>query len=366
MHEKGSAYTKERIVVSSDHAGYDLKVSLKPFIQCLGYEVEDVGTFGKEPVDYPEYTAIAARKVISGECGKGIIFCGTGQGDAIAANKITGIRAALCWDGFTARMSRAHNDSNILVLGSWITATKLAQEIVSIWLNTAFEGGRHESRIAQIAEIEHQMAMRRGRIYDITQNIKPDMLSWPGDIRVSYKKADDGGSDSTTNLTLCAHTGTHIDAPSHVLQSGKGTDSFELDYMLGMARVCCIANTKCINRDTLESLNLDGVSRLLLKTDNSALLGKSEFNENYISISEDAAAYLIEKRIKFVALDYLSVDPFDSLDYPVHKLLLSSGVVVAEGVNLIDVPPGDYEMLCLPLKLENCDGAPARIILRTL
>jgi RpiB/LacA/LacB family sugar-phosphate isomerase len=366
MREKGSAYTKERIVVSSDHAGYDLKVCLKPFIESLGYEVEDVGTFSKEPVDYPEYTAIAARKVISGECEKGIIFCGTGQGDAIAANKISGIRAALCWDEFTARMSRAHNNSNILVLGGWITATKLAQEIVNVWLSTEFDGGRHQRRIAQITEIENQMALRRGIIYDITQDIKPGMLLWPGDIPVSYNKTGDGDSDSTTNLTLCAHTGTHIDAPSHVLQDGKGTDSLELDYMLGMARVCCITNTKCIDHDALESLNLDGVSRLLLKTDNSALLGKPGFSEDYVSISEDAAAYLIEKKLKFVALDYLSVDPFDSLNYPVHKLLLSCGIVVAEGVDLRDVPPGDYEMLCLPLKLKNCDGAPARIILRTL
>jgi arylformamidase len=96
------------------------------------------------------------------------------------------------------------------------------------------------------------------------------------------------------------------------------------------------------------------------------LLSKKEFAENYISILEDAAAYILEKGIKFIALDYLSVDPFGSLDLPVHKMLLSAGVVVAEGVDLREVPPGDYEMLCLPLKLENCDGAPARIILRSL
>ncbi len=366
MRKIGGINTNKRIVISSDHAGFSLKITLRPYIESLGYEVVDIGTFGEEPVDYPEYVVMAASKVISGECDKGIIFCGTGQGDTMVANKFPGIRAALCWDSFTARMSRAHNNANILALGSWVTAAKMAQEIVSVWLATEFEGGRHERRIYKIGEIENQMAFRRGKIYDITQSIKPKMLLWPGDLPVSYDKADDDSTVITTNLTLCAHTGTHIDAPLHVLQKGHGTDSFELNYMLGMARVCCVANTKCINRDDLESLKLEGVSRLLLKTDNSELLSKKEFAENYISISEDAAAYILEKGIKFVALDYLSVDSFGSLDLPVHKMLLSAGVVVAEGVNLREVPPGDYEMLCLPLKLENCDGAPARIILRSL
>jgi ribose 5-phosphate isomerase B len=353
-------------VVSSDHAGYDLKISLMPFIESLGYDVEDVGTFSKEPVDYPVFTAIAAQKVASRECGRGIIFCGTGQGDAIAANKVAGIRAALCWNEYTARMSRAHNDANMLVLGGWVTAPDLAKEIVRVWLTTGFEGGRHERRISEITDIERQMALNRGKTYDITLPIRLGMLLWPGDEPVVFQQDKGDGVASTTNIKLCAHTGTHLDGPCHMFQDAGGTESLELDNMLGLACVCSLQNKKIIDRETLEGINFEGISRLLLKTDNSDLLVKSEFCEDYVFITEDAAAYIIQKGIKFIALDYLSVDSYDSLDYPAHKMFLASGVIVAEGVDLRNVPPGIYEMLCLPLKLENCDGAPARIVLRTI
>jgi arylformamidase len=103
-----------------------------------------------------------------------------------------------------------------------------------------------------------------------------------------------------------------------------------------------------------------------LKTGNSELLESSGFDKDYVSLTEDAAEYLVEKGIRFVALDYLSVDEFDTSIYPVHRILMNAGVVIVEGVDLNEVPAGDYEMLCLPLKLEGCDGAPARVILRTL
>ena len=357
---------KERIVVSSDHAGFDLKCHLKPFIENLWYEVEDVGTFSKEPVDYPEYTFKAARRVISGECARGIVFCGTGQGDAMVANKVHGVRAALCWDEFTARMSRSHNDANMLVLGGWVTGHRVAEEMVRVWLATPFEGGRHERRVEQIGDIEKQMMLERGKIYDITQIIQPGMLLWPGDQKVEFNKVEYEGVTSLTQLNLSAHTGTHIDAPAHIIKGGRGVDELEIEQLTGLARVCHIPEVQCIDRALLSNINLDGVSRLLLKTHNSTLLGISSFNKDYISLNEDAAEYLVAKGIRFLALDYLSVDEFDSSIFPVHRVLLNAGVVIAEGVNLSDVPGGDYEMLCLPLKLKNCDGAPARIVLRTM
>ncbi|RJO62562.1 MAG: ribose 5-phosphate isomerase B [Dehalococcoidia bacterium] len=357
---------KERIVISSDHAGFDLKCHLKPFIEGLGYEVEDIGTFNKEPVDYPEYTFNAAQKVVSGQCSMGIVFCGTGQGDAMVANKVPGIRAALCWNEFTARMSRAHNNANMLVLGGWVTGYKVAEGIVRVWLATRFEGGRHERRIGQIGEIEKQMRLSRGKIYDITQTISPGMLSWPGEEIVAFNKVEYEGVSSLTHFVLSAHTGTHVDAQTHIISGGKGTDQLDLEQLTGLARVCHLQGGHSIDRTLLSNRSLDGVSRLLLRTSNSALLETAIFNKDYVSLTEDAAEYLVEKGIKFLALDYLSVDKFDTCMYPVHRILLNAGVVIVESVNLSSVPASDYEMLCLPLKLEGCDGAPARVILRTL
>jgi ribose 5-phosphate isomerase B len=357
---------KERIVISSDHAGFDLKCHLKPFIESLGYAVEDIGTYSKEPVDYPEYTFKAAKKVISGECSRGIVFCGTGQGDAMVANKVPGIRAALCWDEFTARMSRAHNDANVLVLGGWVTGHRVAEEMVRIWLSTPFDGGRHERRIKQIYDLERQMELARGKIYDITQTVRPGMLMWPGDQKVLFKQMEYEGVSSLTQLDLSAHTGTHVDAPAHIISGGKGADQLDLEQMTGLARVCHLPGVQSITRIILSDTSLGDVSRLLLRTSNSALLETSSFNQDYVSLTEDAAEYIVEKGIRFLALDYLSVDEFHASIFPVHRVLMNAGVVIAEGVDLSDVPAGDYEMLCMPLKLNNCDGAPARIVLRTL
>lgn len=357
---------KGRIVISSDHAGFELKCHLKPFIEGLGYEVEDIGTFNKEPVDYPEYTFNAAQKVASGQCSRGIVFCGTGQGDAIVANKVPGIRAALCWNEFTARMSRAHNDANMLVLGGWVVENKVAEEIVRVWLTTPFDGVRHERRVAKIGDIEKRVLMARDKIYDITQTIKPGMLSWPGEEIVAFNRVEHEGVSSLTHLVLSAHTGTHLDAPAHILSGGKGADQINLEQLAGLARVCHVPDAHRIDCALLKNISLDGVSRLLLRSSNSTLLESTSFEKDYVSLTEDAAEYLVEKGIKFLALDYLSVDEFDTCNYPVHKILLNAGVVIVEGVNLSSVPAGDYEMLCLPLKLEGCDGAPVRVILRTL
>ncbi len=356
----------KRIVVSSDHAGFDLKNHLKPFIENLGYQIEDIGTFSKEPVDYPEYTYRAAMRVVSGDCERGIIFCGTGQGDAIVANKVPGIRAALCWNEFTARMSRAHNDSNVLVLGGWVTGTKLAEEILRVWLSTPFDGDRHERRVKQITDIEKQMMLRRGKIYDITQTISPEMLSWPEDSPVSFNNTELEGVASLTRLDMSAHTGTHIDAPAHIICGGKGIDEIDIEQLSGLASVFDLSNAKIIDRVLLSGLNLAGVSRLLLKTSNSDLLNEPDFNQEYVSLTTDAAEYLVEQGIRLLALDYLSVDEFSSSLYPVHQILLNAGVVIVESVNLSEVPAGDYEILCLPLKIKGCDGAPARVILRTI
>ena len=150
-----------RIAIGSDHAGYELKQHLIDALKGLGHDVDDHGTHSLEPVDYPPICAGVARSVASGEADRGIVLGGSGQGEQMAANKVRGIRAALCNDLYTARLSRQHNDANVLSMGGRIVAFGLADEIVNLWLATDFEGGRHVRRVAQIAEIEGEQEEQR-------------------------------------------------------------------------------------------------------------------------------------------------------------------------------------------------------------
>jgi ribose 5-phosphate isomerase B len=143
-----------RVAMAADHAGFPLKEDLKAFLRDEGHEVQDHGTDSTEPVDYPPFCAAAARAVAAGDADRAIVLGGSGQGEQIAANKVVGIRAALCHDLYLARLSREHNDANVLAMGARVVAPTYAREIVRVWLETPFEGGRHEPRLEQIAEIE--------------------------------------------------------------------------------------------------------------------------------------------------------------------------------------------------------------------
>jgi len=143
-----------KIAVGADHAGIEMKAALKEVFGELSLEVEDMGTDTPASVDYPDFGEKVARAVQSGQVERGVLVCGTGIGMSITANKISGIRAALVHDIFTARMSRLHNDANILVLGGRVLGTDLAKEIVRTWFTTPFEGDRHERRLQKIAAIE--------------------------------------------------------------------------------------------------------------------------------------------------------------------------------------------------------------------
>ena len=144
-----------RIAIGADHAGFTLKEHLKDTLKKLGHVVEDLGTHSDASVDYPPICAAVGRAVVNGRADRGIVLGGSGQGEQIAANKVRGVRAALCNDLFTARLSRQHNDANVLSIGGRIVAFGLADEILTLWLTTPFEGGRHEHRLKQIAEIEN-------------------------------------------------------------------------------------------------------------------------------------------------------------------------------------------------------------------
>ena len=143
-----------RIAIGADHAGFALKQYLVAWLRRLGHDVDDRGTHSEAAVDYPAVCAEVGREVVAGRAERGIVIGGSGQGEQIAANKVLGVRAALCNDLYTARMSREHNDANVLAMGGRIVAPGLADEIIKLWLATPFEGGRHQRRIDQIAAIE--------------------------------------------------------------------------------------------------------------------------------------------------------------------------------------------------------------------
>lgn len=146
------------IVIGSDHGGYHLKEEIKAVLADFDVEIEDVGCDCTDSVDYTDYALPVATKVASGEADRGILVCGTGQGMAISANKVKGIRCAVVNDTFSARMSREHNNANVLALGERVTGPGLASDIVKIWLKTEFAGGRHERRVNKIQHIERENA----------------------------------------------------------------------------------------------------------------------------------------------------------------------------------------------------------------
>jgi ribose 5-phosphate isomerase B len=143
-----------RVAIGADHAGFPLKEHLKRTLAALGHDVEDFGTHSEESTDYPPICAAVARAVVEGRADRGLVLGGSGQGEQIAANKIAGVRAALCNDLYTALMSRRHNDANVLAMGGRIVAAGLADEILKAWLETPFEGGRHQRRLDQISDLE--------------------------------------------------------------------------------------------------------------------------------------------------------------------------------------------------------------------
>lgn len=145
-----------KVALAADHAGFPLKEAAREYLKKKGFAVVDFGTHSDDPVDYPDLAAAAARAVQRGECALGILFCGTGIGVAIAANKLRGIRAACCTDCYTAVCAREHNDANILTLGARVTGSGLAMKIIAAFLQTPFAGGRHRERLAKIKALEEE------------------------------------------------------------------------------------------------------------------------------------------------------------------------------------------------------------------
>jgi arylformamidase len=211
--------------------------------------------------------------------------------------------------------------------------------------------------------------MKQPKIYDVSLTIETGMAVWPGDAAVAvetYTALSAGGSSNLSLLKLGSHTGTHVDAPRHFIDGAAGVDAISSDVLTGPARLFQLSGTKHVDRSVLEGLALEGVSRLLLGTGNSVLLGKRSLSMEYTFVSRDAARYLVEKGVRLVGIDYLSIEKHGTDDHPVHHALLGAGIVIVEGLYLAGVPAGDYELMCLPLKLKDADGAPARVFLKEM
>ncbi|QXE86065.1 cyclase family protein [Geomonas nitrogeniifigens] len=203
------------------------------------------------------------------------------------------------------------------------------------------------------------------RIHDISVALSPDLPTYPGDPAVSvepWQRIAKGDEANVSRITLGSHSGTHIDPPRHFNDAGITVDEIPLDLLIGQARVVEIPGAKQIGRTELEPLQLKGVERLLIKTGNSEFWKDKEFRSDFAALTVEGAHYLHHMKVKLVAVDYLSVEPMDG-DGEVHRILLNGGIPVIEGVNLADVPPGEYQLICLPLKLKDGDGAPVRALL---
>ncbi len=144
------------IAIGSDHAAYAFKMEILQYLQEKGYDCKDFGADGKVRSEYPQYAKLVSKSIQSGECDRGLLFCGTGIGMSIAANKVRGIRAVVCMESFGAELSRRHNNTNVLCLGARVLGIELAKKIVDVWLTTEFEGGRHQDRVDMITAIEDE------------------------------------------------------------------------------------------------------------------------------------------------------------------------------------------------------------------
>jgi arylformamidase len=203
-------------------------------------------------------------------------------------------------------------------------------------------------------------------IYDISVPLNKDLPVYPGDPQLLIEPAlliEKGDGSNVTRICMSSHCGTHIDAPRHFDNRGLPVDRMPLQLLTGRALVAEVAGTKRIGRKELEHLPIKGEERLLLKTENSLLWSRSGFVEDYVSLTEEAAEYLAGIGVRLVGIDYLSIEAFNG-NGEVHRKLLDHGVIILEGLNLDGVTKGIYELICLPLKLEGGDGAPARAILR--
>ncbi len=206
-------------------------------------------------------------------------------------------------------------------------------------------------------------------IIDISVPLYKGMPVWPGSVefRLEQTMSLRSGNEANVSALNCdVHIGTHIETPLHFIEDRESVDRISLNVLCGPVFVADLTRVEAITEKDLSSLDLpEGIERVLFKTKNSRLWEEGGFNPGYVALTEDAARWVVKRGIHLVGIDYLSIQRYHGAP-GVHRILLKAGVVILEGLNLLDVPPGKYELVCLPLKLMGAEGAPARAILRTL
>lgn len=211
------------------------------------------------------------------------------------------------------------------------------------------------------------MSDARCEIIDISVPISTKIVTWPGDPKpdVHYVKTIlQGSTSNTSRFAMSSHVGTHVDAPLHFIDGAAPIDEVPLSTLIGPARVLDMTGRTVITRADLEASDIEGASRLLFKTDASALWDDCDFHEEFPHLDDNAAEYIVERGIELVGVDYLSVEQYKGRTRKTHRIILGGGCVIVEGLNLAHVEPGDYELICLPLLLAGMEAAPARAALR--
>ena len=213
------------------------------------------------------------------------------------------------------------------------------------------------------------MSTGQRRIWDVSMPVRTGGLVYPNNPPISITPVQSIAAGNTANVSridLGSHTGTHVDAPLHFMDGGAGVDELPLDVLIGPARLIAFGDdVLAVGEAELRRHDLQGVTRLLIRTRNSAWLasGSTEFHPDFTHVAPDGAEYLVSLGVRLVGVDYLSVEQFRSPHHRTHKTLLENSVVIVEGMMLGDPPPGNYELICLPMLLAGLDGAPSRAVL---
>jgi len=211
------------------------------------------------------------------------------------------------------------------------------------------------------------------RLIDVSIPLDAKTPVWPGQdttVVERFRKIEEGSHANVSNLAMSAHSGTHIDAPYHSLEHGHTTEEWPLDLFVGPALVADAGNVSVLTPEVLDGLDIPpGTERVLIKTRNSGLWQTSPetFVKDFTAFDDAGAQWVVDKGIKVIGVDYLSIELFNNpVRHSTHKVLLNAGVLPLEGLDLSNAKPGAYELICLPLRLKHSDGAPARVLLRTL
>ena len=207
------------------------------------------------------------------------------------------------------------------------------------------------------------------KILDISVSLRAGTPVWPGDPQIileRYRYISAGNASNDSKIACSVHSGTHVDAPAHFIENGTTVEQLPLPALIGAATVVEILNSNIITPEILEAQALSAeTTRLLFKTKNSALWDNPEhqFNPDFVALSPAAAGWIVSRGIQLVGIDYLSIQMFNDTDPRTHRILLAAGIVVVEGLDLRNVRPGNYQFICLPIKLAGSEGAPARAVL---